>query len=227
MKYLVYLSATKVKMMYWQLPRVGRAASSGIGFDLRVVKGDRRVERQEPSIYEKLQAVEDWIHAEESVGSLDDPATWLFFQGELLAANFTSNSDVEPEELASEAVLFSAKSATGGRALLGGSGRHLTVNPDFSTQDGFRLYFSWSVPLMQLLDEYASEIESKFAWHSGTMPATRAAQLIDKTCRGMENGATMAVSLGTCEFLAKRLRSAELDGRQVTLATPLYVSQMD
>ncbi len=184
MRYFIYLSGSKVEMLYRQLPHGGARTSSTIGFDLRVVKGDRKVEHSQPSIYDKLQAVEDQIYTQEPVGSVDSPAAWISFRGEVLAANFTSNSDAEPKELRNEAVLFSLISETGARTLLGGSGHHLAVNADLASPRGERLYFSWSVPLMNLLGEYSAEIESRIDWDPDRIPAREAAHLIHWTALG-------------------------------------------
>lgn len=114
MRYYEYLSTAKVDMLYPQIDQTSRSAGGEVGFDLKVIKASRKTDgKKEPTVYEKLAAVEDWIYAREPVGSMDEPAPWISGRLDLV------------ESIVSESVLFAARSKTLSYLLMGGSAAHL------------------------------------------------------------------------------------------------------
>jgi hypothetical protein len=116
-----------------------------------------------------------------------------------------------------------------GAVLLGGSGHNLGITPNLDSGVGMRLYYSTAVPLMRLLGRYGSAIENNFYRFNVVTEGEAASSgtLVSQAFRALENGDRRAVNVGECEFLAKRLLSWTIDGKAVTLATPIYVAQLD
>lgn len=223
-RYFLYLSSAKLEMLHGQLP-AQPAANSSVGIDVKVFKAERRSDRGEPSVYDKLARVEEWIYREEDVGTVATPGPWILHRGTVWAANFTPHSSIsEVADLRSSAVLFSSQDEDGNVVLLGGSGTHVLGSPDYADRSGGRLYYSWAVSLLRLLEGYVEDLEVKVGF--GPVPPSTDTATVAASCAAMSRG-WMAREVGHCEFLAKRLFTGKHEGRTVTLGTPLYVAMMD
>lgn len=66
-------------MLYGQLDMSASARSTTFGFDLKVLAAHHKVHRNapEPSMYEKLRAVEEAIERSERPGSVEEPQPYI------------------------------------------------------------------------------------------------------------------------------------------------------
>jgi hypothetical protein len=188
MRYYEYLSSAKVDMLYPQINQTSRSAGGEVGFDLKVIKASRKTDGSKaPTIYEKLTAVEEWIYANEPVGTVDEPEAWIYGRITLAAMIVSPDwSRPRPGQLTNGVVLFAGVSDTGAHVLLAGSARHLTANPDqpSTIESG---YFSPSAgsALRQLLRDYQNlEDREKLEANRETL-RTRAEMIIMPTWLGV------------------------------------------
>lgn len=219
MRYYEYLSAAKVDMLYPQIDQTSRSAGGEVGFDLKVIKASRKTDgKKEPTIYEKLAAVEDWIYAHEPVGSMDEPAPWISGRLDLV------------ESIVSESVLFAARNKTLSYLLMGGSAAHLDQARAPADLPRMRPRSSGTDQIFSALQRFAAntkEIDSakgsgSFHARTGSYAVTTVVQGIDLMFRQ-----PLYPRVQHCEFLAKRLQTITIDEATVTLATPLFVALAD
>jgi hypothetical protein len=80
MRYYHYLSSNKIEMLYEQIAEYRPKVNTDVGIDLKVLKASRKSERSqsEPSVYNKLSEVENWIYEHEPVGAVDTPNVWIY-----------------------------------------------------------------------------------------------------------------------------------------------------
>jgi hypothetical protein len=245
-RYYEYLSTSKVEMLHPQLVLGRSPATSEIGVDLKLVKVNRKKDGAgELPLHDRLSAVEEWIYANEPVGTVDDPDVWIYGRTELLAATLTLGADVTPGPVlytpaeGPELLMGGSVHNTSGRRPYPGAELPSTVRyfssrvelgailsqfaadlglPDRGAPDSEREDGEWDVytGLTALLRDDHSRIPNWLAHHVASEPA--------------DVMSAKPVSLGECEFLAKRLRTTagHTDPpRPATLATPLYVAITD
>jgi hypothetical protein len=80
MRYYHYLSSNKIEMLYEQIAEHRPKVNTDVGIDLKVIKASRKSERSEgePSVYNKLSVLENWIYEHEPVGAVDRPNVWIY-----------------------------------------------------------------------------------------------------------------------------------------------------
>lgn len=244
MRCFIYLSAATVDMLYPQVSAPARASSREITVDLKVLKATQRSEgAAQLTVYDKLTAVEDWVHAHEPVGSVDEPDVWLYGRMDLAMVTVTEEGrsadqnrpagQKEPEP----AVFFAGRGTTGTMLLMGGSTRHLAGGPpspdiDSPDESGTPLAF-WPSSIQWLhgaVAAYARQFET------GPVLNGRRDDGTDKEHSSLRLAAddilTHGTPLGECEFLAKRLSTTYRDPFDNTsevrglLTTPLFVAML-
>lgn len=126
-RYFHYLSRTKVDMLYRQLDMSASSRSTRFGFDLKILAANHEIHRNapEPSMYEKLRAVEEAIERSEPPGSVEEPQPFIRDRADLWSIVIPSRSTDRGAELGSETVLFCGESREGRPFVLGGAAAHL------------------------------------------------------------------------------------------------------
>lgn len=227
MRYYLYVSTAKLGMLHPQISSSPKISASEIGIDLRVIHAKRSTTRNiQAAPLEQLNTVEDWIYSHESVGSVDEPEAWIYGRLNLGASNFAEEEELSEQEISAEGVLFGGITDAESAIILGGSGRHLTAGPRYADKEGHSHYFSWSVALMRALTSFNRDADG-FRGYGGPYDDDWLYDEIIRAARHMLNG-YMGMPLGSCEFLAKRLRTVTAgryeEGGIATLATPLFVA---
>jgi Family of unknown function (DUF7019) len=233
MRYYHYLSAPKVEMLHGQLPYQPSVGSTEVGFDVKFAKASRTSQRSDQlNVYEKLQAVEEWIYANEPVGSLDAPNVWI--SGRLLLGTYFSDPPPNPRipiVPVADLVLYGTRDQGGAGLVMGGSLHNVITRFRFPDPEAQRQrYWSDTFYLQQGLQLFSEEVGS-FAPDLLPAPLDREsdstlARRIHRAALLLDEG-VVGRNLGTCEFLAKRLMTIEHDHEVATLATPLFVSLYD
>ncbi|MEV6957280.1 DUF7019 family protein [Streptomyces sp. NPDC051183] len=215
MRYYVYVSRAKIDMMFEQIPRklLPRLVTEARA-DLKIVSVAVQQPRDEPTLYDRLNAVEDHLDREYDIGWMTEPAFW--FRGES-ALRIAAAGD------ASSPVLMTGREGDLVVALIG-SAHHLVGREAPASELG-RVGHSWLPSLYGLLEEARTDTE-----------------FVDVDAEGRDDRGTLrdvltfsgrATGPATwCEFLARQLMRGTVTGpdgrpRQVVIATPLYVAMSD
>jgi hypothetical protein len=214
MRYYLYLSRSKVSMLYEQIPLRRSVGKTEVGVDLKYVKATRGTERTaDTTHFEKLELVEEWIHRHEPVGSIDEPDAWIYGREQLIAA--TVRDDREFGD--SEAVVFASRTQEGGVLVMQGSIVSLTSAWGSPAADTRRISCISDITVLQR-----------------RMAAMRQASVIDNVenqprsrILGFVGEILKHPAVATCEFLAKRVHTDHTNGHPETRAMPLYVALMD
>ncbi len=79
MKYYLYISDTKLEMLYPQIPHnETRKTSLEFGFDLKFVKASRKTEKEtDANRFTKLDAIVDYLEASGRLGTLDEQKEYV------------------------------------------------------------------------------------------------------------------------------------------------------
>lgn len=239
-RYYEYVSETKVEMLYPQIDQTSASAGGEVGFDLKIIKASRKTGgRRDPSTYDKLDVIEDWIYAHEPVGNVDEPKAWIYGRMSLAVAIIdTSWETPDPDEIKSAAVVYAGRSEDGSWLLLGGSARHLTAERDHNVPRTELSYLTSKItsaadslhfllhrcrevfsdgPSSDLHEQALSDIEERHPWELITMPVHI---ILDNFAGHRRLAAELGVPsrrriisrIGHYEFLAKRLLTAEPEG---------------
>jgi hypothetical protein len=205
LKYYIYISDTKVDMLFPQVPhQIQKTVATEYGIDLKVLKATRKSEAHiEENRITRLEAVVRHIREHGQVGPVDEPAQYI------------SEADMPLHfaEIRDRYIYFYGETA---KTLIGlfGSAKHL-----LGATPNERLIGDSSLLLAAL--KGLKSVENEEDWPE------------DMTGLGAALVAEYRPLIRTppekMEFLAKRLMS-EPDPRrhrQVLLATPLYVAKVD
>lgn len=115
-------------MLYDQLDLSAPSRATRFGVDLKVVAAQHETSwsASEPSLYEKLRAVEQAIERSEPPGSIDNPEPYIRDRADLWSIVLPSRLDNPEGDRSSETVLFCGESRRNECPLvLGGSAAHL------------------------------------------------------------------------------------------------------
>ena len=94
MDYFIYLSESKVEMLYAQLPLgLAKQLSAEIGASIGLLSTKLKTSATEPSLYEKAKAVELYLLKHYEVGKLANPNEWI--QGALDVRHITTGFSPE------------------------------------------------------------------------------------------------------------------------------------
>src|SRR3984957_14945888 len=122
LKYFIYVSDTKVDMLYSQIPRSLKDKIAGeLKLDLHVVSASVRGRDREETRYSKLSVVTDYIDKHSEVGTVDYPGS--YFKGTM-----DMNWGEVGGEGASEYIVFFAGRTEKTILGLGGSPWHVLGN---------------------------------------------------------------------------------------------------
>ena len=215
MRYFQYISDAKVDVL---LPQVSGAlrekVAARLGFDIKLISGSITTERATlDSRVARLSAVESYVLDHESIGTPSEPLSWI--KGEI-SAQFI--------DLGDGAVLFVAEEESWILAL-GGSAHHIvgaaksekiSIPMSFAPALAERIRYltEKKVHIILNLPEESLNLTTKAQGFYAWIELIRAAQ-------------NLAVNPAQhIKFLAKRLAS-ERQGKQITLASPLYVELID
>jgi hypothetical protein len=215
LRYYAYLSQGKVEMLYSQLPSFKSIGSSEIGFDFKLFKFGRKWDRaKETSLYERLESVEDRLYASESIGSLDEDRPWIYGRLPLMTTRLRGR---EPNS--DEAIVFGYMPDAGRCLMMVGSA--VNAMPSMPAVVGqTRVQGPGTDPhtIYNLLKSYLDGYPPSLHMDRGQVRVNEMLPTI------MSAPPHSIVSLGTCEFVAKRLA---WDPNDAVLATPLFVSMED
>jgi hypothetical protein len=231
MRYYLYISDAKVDMLLPQVPfATKKAVSAKLGFNVGVLSGELQTQRESlDDRVHRLAAVERYLLDDPNVGTLDHPSAWIRDEGSATVAQLVPYGRESARSIVygGEVVFFFIKTQTAMLAL-GGSSRHLIGNPPVSQ---VTTTYSFAPSLAETLatlsernsilnmsdaelSHYSEGCVTRFTRHPWT-------GVIMEAVSNIQSG-TMNIS-----FLAKRLVSEVECGRNILLATPLYVAQTD
>jgi len=220
MEYYLYISESKVKMLFPQIPKetkgkLGAEISANLGVLKATVKSEKESQPKENPIAQ-LQAVIDYLKRSEKLGSMDKPESWIEDTLSARVIYLAENNQV---------VFFVGTSPGGTRFALGGSAANL-----LSHQKAETVQIGWSflpdliqsLRIMVSVSDEKSSPESVERFLSATA-ASNEFEWMDllKAVQGASSGTTMRIT-----FMAKKLLSGAhtQDGKFGVLATPLYVA---
>lgn len=224
LRYYVYLSETKIEMLFGQIPRAARDdLSAEFKINLGVVSSSVQG-RGRSTMQSQVLATEKYLSSEGMVGTVDEPAE--FFEGSM-TMRWGPIED-------SPAVLF-VGSTDETIVGLGGSLQHVLGG----TPQGGQLGYVSSTPFLiaalrrdvpSLAPTEADRANMEALTYRGRDEATLALSMVAHAHQWMRNPEQRLT------FLAKRLlwsgndsglpRSGK-DGRALLLGTPVYVAQVD
>lgn len=230
MRYFLYISDAKVNMLLSQIPSETKAViEAKLGFNIGLLSGDIKTKRT--SLEDKVQrlaAVEKHLLSTQVIGSCDKPEAWIRGEGSAIVAQLLPSGEGRwSNGRGAEAVFFILRTENS-LVAMGGSSHHLIGSTSTnqcvsgmsfapSLLDAFA-EISDSPMILQMTEErfkYNSQVGiARTATHPWTRVIIDAAQNL--------SGASQNIS-----FIAKRLMSEDCYGTTVTLATPLYVEQVD
>lgn len=223
MKFYVYVSDTKVGMLYDQIPsRTLNKISAELKIDLKVLSATFSENVSEKTRFSKLKIVDEFIRKNEHIGTIDEPSS--YFQGAMpMRWGPITGGD-------GELVYFGG--ITNRTFLgLGGSFKHVIgevgtseVSDRPKPRRGLPSGASNAPRIYGILGEFISLIErdAKIMEDSGLkypMPGANELVLVRKVTRRMKG------PLQNLEFLAKRLMwGQDKDGKLLLLGSPIYVA---
>ncbi|MEU6124868.1 SAVMC3_10250 family protein [Streptomyces sp. NPDC047123] len=217
MRYYLYVSTTKVDMLYGQIPqKLLRRLAVEAKLDLKVVSLALQSPRPDTTTYDQLDLVEAYLERECDVSWMTEPTAW--FRGEA-ALRVAGYGDADGPTLMTG---FDGDTVV---ALIGAA-RHLIGHQ--ASPEMKQLSFSGLPGLFRLLQDSPPEWERQFEGRfMGRMPSR--GSITENVLRYAES---LTVPPMYCDFLARQLLRDTVrraDGREVTIivGTPLFVAMSD
>ncbi|MEU3742642.1 MULTISPECIES: DUF7019 family protein [unclassified Streptomyces] len=207
MRYYLYVSGSKLDMLYEQIPpKLLKRIAVEAKVDLKVLSVALQSPRAEAGTYDRLDVVETYLEREFDVSWMTEPRPW--FRGDLglrIAGYGTADRPMFMTGREGDTVI----------ALIG-SAHHLIGQR--AAVDTIQAAHSNLPSLFRLLDDFPDR----------RRPASRQSPL-DQV---LEFSASLTVPPVYCEFLARRLLHGTVtgeDGRElkIVIGTPLYVAMAD
>lgn len=251
-RYFHYLSRSKVDMLYGQLDMSPSSRSTRIGFDVKVLSAGHEVHRPtpQPSMYEKLRAVEEALDRSERPGSIDEPQPYIRDRADLWSIVFPGRTGRTGRDAdASETVLFCGESREGRPFVLGGSAAHLQPAAPSTTEGLNSNFLILQRELLAFVSENSIGREGRHRlapalqegygagdiddWGEGRRVDVEsfmydAIKHLAELRRARDSGLSY---VGYSEFLARLVRKVHpTDDRwspYAVLGTPLYVSHVE
>jgi hypothetical protein len=248
LRYYHYISATKVEMLYAQLPS-GRRHSSEVSGGLPGVlqaKHGLAPRDAEPTLYEKLARVEEEINRNHSPGSPGwDNEPYIRGRAKLwvVVIDRESNDQTDSPRQAGGTVLFAGRTP-GADLVLGGSKAHLLLGPGMTPASGDSSFFYLQHAVGQAARNWRS-LRADDVLDSDVLIGEQDDQdVADSFMRDSiqyivseaVDRATQFKPVGHCEYLARTICQLEEDQysdpygrhwRSAVLATPLYVAHVE
>lgn len=217
MEYYLYISDSKVDMLFSQLPQKTQSKiTAEFGVNTGLVKAAVKSERDiapSASGIARLQAVTEHIRQSEDMGIIDDPASWIEDTQHARIIFLRTNDNI---------VFFVGETSSGARFALGGSAAHVFSGPK---PEGVTIGWSFLPYLLKGLeaivrgrDVNGSDIE--------TMAEGYETEWMDLIKTAERSALEPEIKIS---FLAKRLLVGKYknDSAIGLLATPLYVSMAE
>ena len=225
MKYYIYVSKTKIDMLYPQIPQgIKSKIAAELSIDLKLLKASLKREDPKDTLYSKLKIVVDYIENHMDVGSVDSPRE--YFKGVLPMCWGPHGQGLEPIDKG-KVVYFGGwtdRTILG----LGGSLKHVigstdAVSPDSShSLTPFLLAALYEELKLRKLKRYYEDIMSDPKFRED-----RKAREYYTLLAVSESTRYIAGPMQHLEFLAKRLLEGEIENMHVLLGTPIYVALAD
>ena len=219
MRYYLYISDTKVEMIFPQVPgATQQRVASKFGFDVKILSGSISTDRTTyDSRIARLQAVEEYVRDSDEVGDFSAKTPWI---SGIVSARFV--------DIGNNAILFVYKDEASLIAL-GGSRQHL-----LGSSPPERVYISQSF-LQSLTNTLTGLVEREPKFLTELPEDEMKRHLAEGIHQGFAAWISVLRSVWEessstppqkIEFLAKRLvtTSTGISGEECTLATPLYVA---
>jgi hypothetical protein len=228
MKYYLYISDTKIDMLYPQVPHAVKSkVAMEFKIDVKVLSASRTTEREsEENRIVRLETVVNFIRESGRLGNVDEPKEYV--EGHLIMMS-GSYGFGEYDEEQNDAVIYYGGQTENTVVGLGGSAKNLIGNAALATMQGHAHSHSATPSLLAYLSKELNL----------TLPGRRVRPL-GFGLEDREDEALIAVSLATrqmkgpeqnVEFVAKRLAFGKPPSHEPTknvlLATPLYVAMKD
>ncbi len=236
MKYYIYVSDTKVDMLYAQIPQgIKKKIATEIKIDLKILsttfKDKEKVD--DNTRYSRLNLVVDYIEKHLSVGSIDKPASYFrgvmpMYWGMLDGPN-------------SDGIAYFGGEDNNNIVVLGGSTNHLLGNQ--SDKDSGR-FSSITFGLIKFFNTYLEQerrmdndnrllenlLNDELSFFSSTVKGDNLSK-IERISKNINRDMPfMKLAHSNLEFMARNLINGEgnmVTGQQVILGTPLYVAFAD
>jgi hypothetical protein len=212
-KYYVYLSSTKIDMLFQQIPKDMRSKiEKELEIDLKLIKMSFAEKQLDDNLYSRLSIVTDYLEKYVGVGDVSSPTE--YFKGSLF---------MHWAEIASGVIFWGAKlnnTAIG----LGGSMSNVLGYTSTGVQIGHS-HTPWLVALL------SQEIESIIAPGFKALSQGAGHPIVDEEIERRIIHSTQdwaedlyLNSYQKCEFIAKKLRFTTYHQHKVLLGTPIYVA---
>ncbi|MGH3248803.1 MAG: DUF7019 family protein [Trebonia sp.] len=213
MRYYEYLSARKVEMLYAQLDSAPHTVKrTQIGVNAKFAEYRRETERtlgDDDSVYSKLNAVEQQIRADGSVGSATEPATWISAHTHLVEGRY--------EDLA---ILYAGQVGDSIMLMYGALG-HASPGLNGPSEPLRNARVSGAGWIEELIaNEPLPTLSPEPRTGPGPFDVNRASRI------GMFAKILLASGrpIGECEVLARRFHSFPYGDGMLTLAGPIFVA---
>ncbi len=221
MRYYVYISESKVNMLFAQIPLALRdRIAAELKIDVKLVSFSLSERPSDQSKYSKVQLVCDYLERESLVGTLDEPASFLYATLPMRWGP-VRNAGIPHQDTG---VVFFASATESRVVVLGGSVKHVigASGPEASVG-------SHTTGIFGAIAVEEGEVSAD-AWRTGpddTLNALRGLATVPESMTGPEQ---------RLEFVAKVLLQGEIEherGPQVTerrnvlLASPIYVALVE
>lgn len=218
MKYYIYVSDTKVDMLFPQISRnTGERTAVELGVNLKIASAKRTVEHEsQDSRINKLEAVCAHIREAEPVGSIDGPRAWCAGVLDMAWGPITSRNG------SPTGIVYFAGSTQNTLFALGGSEKHLLGSTPGSGLDLGSISFGLILRLLdvtRLSDQPVPPGDGKFFFS-----IIGASRLIQGPRQRLE---FLARTLFHGEYVETRYGQEPVTYPHVHLATPIYVALAD
>jgi hypothetical protein len=208
MKYYVYVSESKVEMVYAQIPaNLREKIASELKIDLKVISATFKADANESTKFSKLKLVTEYIERHEAVGTVDKPES--YFKGVINMRWGPTGPYMNPlvyfGGVTDETILG-----------LGGSMRNVIGAPGPShVMRAFSDIGSDAASILNVLISELDEVARQKAEQGGLRVVAHATRHMDGP-------------LQKFEFLAKRLQEDHEGGRlRILLGSPFYVALVE
>ncbi|MBU2667026.1 hypothetical protein KOI35_26285 [Actinoplanes bogorensis] len=213
-KYYVYISDTKVEMIYSQIPvPLRKKLSVELKVDLKVVGTTLKPSTPPETRYSKVDMVRRFLEDSGDVGTVSSPGPYVAGQTMMRWGTIREGRLVYFGGTMSSVVVG-----------LAGARRHVIGAPGAASTPETIPLSSSSVDLIEALGAADPNIVGlpmdMAAEVTGSLDEFVAYSVLHAS-RGMRGPRQ------TLEFLAKRVGEARIDAQRVLLASPIYVSQVD
>jgi hypothetical protein len=214
MKYYIYISATKVDMLYRQIPRrIMKRIAADLRINVGVVSAGVKQSEQQETLISQTSVLTRYVRSHENVGSVASSQPYIEGNASLRWGTLV--------DYASDLVIFGGVVGDAVLALIGSSGSLVGQSPRLEAEQ--KGWHSINYYTMRFLN--------------GVVGASPKAEASLKSVDGERYNGAMRLAVeainqlpprpNRLEFLAKRLFVEEDDKRLLVVATPIYVAMAE